>query len=154
MELRSSKLKTRSTIPCYESHWFTDLATSTPVSNGTARKSERWLTIASTHTALTDVTTIQKHQKHFTCNFMDLFHPQQMNVNTSSCDDMSSSCFREPVGCSTGNCQYLLTWTYDGSSPSVSFEMEAPVATQNYWVAFGLSADQNMVYNCSLWFNW
>ena len=47
-----------------------------------------------------------------------------------------------PDGC-TVNCEYAVTWK--NANQAVGFEMSALVSSNNYWVAFGLSLDQEMV---------
>lgn len=70
-------------------------------------------------------------------------------IDVTTCDVLKS-CFRQPDKCSNGSCDFVLTWTYDGIGQAVNFEMEAAVLDINSWVAFGLSFDQDMVKQNSL----
>ena len=69
-------------------------------------------------------------------------------IDTSTCN-VSKSCFRSPTNCAS-DCEYALTWTYDGTGQSVSFELESIATSMNYWVAFGLSTDTSMVVHALL----
>ena len=64
------------------------------------------------------------------------------NVDTLECG-VTKACFRSPDDCTT-DCEFVLTWTIDEQG-GANFEMSASATSNNYWVTFGLSYDQDMV---------
>jgi len=73
------------------------------------------------------------------------------DVDTSTCG-VEKTCFLSPTDCTTGKCDFLLTWTDAGNA--FSFEMTSSAAAgSNSWVAFGLSLDQDMVITAELTWN-